>query len=48
MPIRPVVFHVPPGKVALARQAGIENVMQIAADDGGGKGLALYQVDLGR
>ena len=44
----PVVFHAPPGKIELARKAGIDNVTQIAADDGGGKGLALYQIDLGR
>ena len=44
----PVVFHAPPGKLALAREAGITNVTQLSADDGGGKGLALYQVDLSK
>lgn len=44
----PVVFHAPPGKIELARQAGIHNVTQVAADDGGGKGLALYQLDLSK
>jgi 2',3'-cyclic-nucleotide 2'-phosphodiesterase/3'-nucleotidase len=44
----PVVFHAPPGKTALAREAGIDNVTQVNADDGGGKGLALYQLDLSR
>ena len=44
----PVVFHAPPGKIALARQAGIDNVTQIAADDGRGRNLAVYQVDLSK
>jgi 2',3'-cyclic-nucleotide 2'-phosphodiesterase / 3'-nucleotidase len=44
----PVVFHAPPGKVEVARQAGIDNVSQIEADDGGGKGLALYQLELSK
>jgi 2',3'-cyclic-nucleotide 2'-phosphodiesterase/3'-nucleotidase len=44
----PVVFHSAPGKVALARAAGLENVTQVAADDGLGKGFALYAVDLSR
>jgi 2',3'-cyclic-nucleotide 2'-phosphodiesterase / 3'-nucleotidase len=41
-----VVFHAPAGKVALARAAGIDNVRELRADDGGGKGLAVYAVDL--
>jgi 2',3'-cyclic-nucleotide 2'-phosphodiesterase/3'-nucleotidase len=44
----PVVFHAPPGKIELARQAGINNVTQVSADDGAGKGLALYQLDLSK
>ncbi len=44
----PVVFHAPPDKIALARQAGIDNVTQVAADDGRGKSLAVYQVDLSK
>jgi len=44
----PVVFHSAPGKLELARAAGLENVSQLAADDGLGKGFALYQVDLAR
>jgi 2',3'-cyclic-nucleotide 2'-phosphodiesterase/3'-nucleotidase len=44
----PVVFHSAPGKVELARAAGLENVTQVAADDGLGKGFALYAVDLSR
>jgi 2',3'-cyclic-nucleotide 2'-phosphodiesterase/3'-nucleotidase len=42
----PVVFHAPPGLQALAREAGLVNVTQVRADDGQGKGLALYAVDL--
>jgi 2',3'-cyclic-nucleotide 2'-phosphodiesterase/3'-nucleotidase len=44
----PVVFHSAPAKLELARAAGLENVSQLAADDGQGKGFALYAVDLGR
>lgn len=44
----PVVFHSAPGRLALAHEAGITNVTQVAADDGGGKGLALYQIDLSK
>jgi 2',3'-cyclic-nucleotide 2'-phosphodiesterase/3'-nucleotidase len=42
----PVVFHAPPGKLALARAAGLENVSELRPDDGRGKGYALYAVDL--
>ena len=42
----PVVFHAPPGKLALARAAGLENVSELRPDDGQGKGYALYAVDL--
>lgn len=44
----PVVFHAAPGKEALAREAGLANVRQLRADDGGGKGFALYAIDLAR
>jgi len=44
----PVVFHSAPGKLELARAAGLENVTQLAADDGQGKGFALYAVDLAK
>jgi 2',3'-cyclic-nucleotide 2'-phosphodiesterase/3'-nucleotidase len=44
----PVVFHSAPGKLALARAAGLENVSELAADDGQGKGYALYAVDLAK
>ena len=42
----PVVFHSAPGKLALAREAGIDNVSELQADDG--KGFALYAVDLSK
>ena len=44
----PVVFHAPPNKVALARASGITNVTQVSADDGAGKGLAIYHLDLSK
>jgi 2',3'-cyclic-nucleotide 2'-phosphodiesterase/3'-nucleotidase len=44
----PVVFHAPPGKLALARAAGLDNVTELRADDGQGKGFALYAVDLSK
>ncbi|MFL6632370.1 MAG: bifunctional 2',3'-cyclic-nucleotide 2'-phosphodiesterase/3'-nucleotidase [Massilia sp.] len=44
----PVVFHAPPGKLELARAAGIDNVTALRADDGQGKGFALYAVDLSK
>jgi len=40
----PVVFHSAPGKAALA--AALAGVRQLRADDGAGKGLALYAIDL--
>jgi len=43
-----VVFHAPPGKVELARAAGLDNVSELRADDGQGKGFALYAVDLAK
>jgi 2',3'-cyclic-nucleotide 2'-phosphodiesterase/3'-nucleotidase len=42
----PVVFHAPPGKLDLARAAGLDNVSELRPDDGQGKGFALYAVDL--
>ncbi|WP_426196312.1 bifunctional 2',3'-cyclic-nucleotide 2'-phosphodiesterase/3'-nucleotidase [Massilia sp. DWR3-1-1] len=44
----PVVFHGAPGKLALAQAAGIANVTQLQADDGAGKGFALYGLDLAK
>jgi 2',3'-cyclic-nucleotide 2'-phosphodiesterase/3'-nucleotidase len=44
----PVVFHSAPGMIALAQEAGVSNVTQLRADDGLGKGYALYAVDLSK
>jgi 2',3'-cyclic-nucleotide 2'-phosphodiesterase/3'-nucleotidase len=44
----PVVFHAPPGKLELARAAGLQGVTELRADDGLGKGFALYAVDLSK
>jgi 2',3'-cyclic-nucleotide 2'-phosphodiesterase/3'-nucleotidase len=44
----PVVFSSSPGMVALAHEAGLHNVTQLAADDGRGKGTALYALDLSK
>ena len=42
----PVQFSSAPGLAALAATDGISGVMQLRADDGTGKGLAVYQIDL--
>jgi 2',3'-cyclic-nucleotide 2'-phosphodiesterase/3'-nucleotidase len=42
----PVVLRAPAGKLDLARAAGLDNVSELRADDGQGKGWALYAVDL--
>ena len=34
--------------IELAKAAGIDNVTQLKADDGAGKGFALYQIDLAK
>jgi 2',3'-cyclic-nucleotide 2'-phosphodiesterase/3'-nucleotidase len=44
----PVVFHSAPDMSALAQEAGVSNVTQLRADDGLGKGYALYAVDLSK
>ncbi|MEW6371615.1 MAG: bifunctional 2',3'-cyclic-nucleotide 2'-phosphodiesterase/3'-nucleotidase [Pseudomonadota bacterium] len=44
----PVVFRSAPGMLALAEEAGLANVSQLRADDGQGKGFALYAVDLSK
>ncbi|MEN3277093.1 MAG: 2,3-cyclic-nucleotide 2-phosphodiesterase / 3-nucleotidase [Massilia sp.] len=44
----PVVFHSAPGMLDLAQQAGLDNVSLVRADDGLGKGFALYAVDLSK
>ena len=43
-----VVFHAAPGMIGLAKEAGLAAVSQISADDGGGKGFALYAIDLSK
>jgi 2',3'-cyclic-nucleotide 2'-phosphodiesterase/3'-nucleotidase len=42
----PVTFTSAPGNAALAAADGIAGVTQVQADDGMGKGLAVYQIDL--
>lgn len=44
----PVVFSSAPGLAGLAHEAGLGNVSQLAADDGRGKGTALYAIDLSK
>ena len=44
----PVLFHTAPGVVQLAHGAGLTNVTMLKADDGAGKGFALYQIDLSK
>lgn len=41
-----VTFPSAQGKLALAQTAGINNVSVLLADDGSGKGLSTYQIDL--
>ena len=42
----PVVFHSAPGKLALARDAGLAGISVLKEDDGSGKGYSLYALDL--
>jgi len=42
----PVVFHSAPGMLPLAQEAGLSGVSLLKEDDGGGKGFALYAIDL--
>ncbi|MFL6709009.1 MAG: bifunctional 2',3'-cyclic-nucleotide 2'-phosphodiesterase/3'-nucleotidase [Massilia sp.] len=44
----PVVFHGSPGKLAVAQAAGVGNVAELKGEDGGGKGFALYGLDLSK
>ena len=44
----PVTFKSAPGKLALAQTAGIQNLSVLAADDGSGKALSIYQIDLAK
>lgn len=42
----PVLFSSAPGMLELAHEAGLHNISQVAPDDGRGKGMALYAIDL--
>lgn len=44
----PVVFHSAQGKLALAAAAGLNNISLVQADDGSGKNLSLYAIDLSK
>ncbi|WP_338846093.1 bifunctional 2',3'-cyclic-nucleotide 2'-phosphodiesterase/3'-nucleotidase [Massilia sp. W12] len=44
----PVVFRSAKDKLALAQKAGITNLSVLRADDGSGKNLAVYQIDLSK
>lgn len=44
----PVVFTSAAGKLTQAKAAGIDNVSVLREDDGSGKGLSVYAIDLGR
>jgi 2',3'-cyclic-nucleotide 2'-phosphodiesterase/3'-nucleotidase len=41
-----VVFHSAPDMLELAKEAGLDAVSELKTDDGGGKGFALYAIDL--
>lgn len=43
-----VTFTSAPGKLALATAAGLSGITQVVADDGSGKNLAVYAIDLSR
>ena len=44
----PVTFKSAPGKLPLARAAGLNNISEFKPDDGSGKGLAVYRIDLSK
>ncbi|KQP50110.1 bifunctional 2',3'-cyclic-nucleotide 2'-phosphodiesterase/3'-nucleotidase [Pseudorhodoferax sp. Leaf274] len=44
----PVVFSAAPNALPVAQAAGLANVSLVAADDGSGKGLSKYAIDLSR
>jgi 2',3'-cyclic-nucleotide 2'-phosphodiesterase/3'-nucleotidase len=41
-----VIFHSAPGKLALAKDAGLAGISVVKEDDGSGKGYSLYAIDL--
>jgi len=43
-----VLYHSAPGVIELAREAGLDYVSLMKTDDGGGKGFAVYAVDLSK
>ena len=43
-----VTFSSAPGKLALATAAGLNGITQVLADDGSGKSLAVYAIDLSK
>lgn len=44
----PVTFSSAQNKLALAQAAGLSNISVLQADDGSGKGLSLYKIDLSK
>ncbi|MEW6765149.1 MAG: bifunctional 2',3'-cyclic-nucleotide 2'-phosphodiesterase/3'-nucleotidase [Pseudomonadota bacterium] len=44
----PVVFHSGQNKLPLAQEAGLSNISVYQDDDGSGKGLSIYQIDLSK
>ncbi|WP_410209322.1 bifunctional 2',3'-cyclic-nucleotide 2'-phosphodiesterase/3'-nucleotidase [Aquirhabdus sp.] len=44
----PVTFSSAPNKLPLAQAAGLNNISVVASDDGSGKGLAVYGIDLSK
>lgn len=44
----PVVFHSSQNKLALAQEIGLTNISLYQDDDGSGKGLSIYRIDLSR
>ena len=44
----PIVFHSAVGMLSVASDAGLSNISLLQADDGTGKGLSVYQIDLSK
>ena len=43
-----VIFSSAQNRLADAQAAGLTNISVLRSDDGGGKGMAVYRIDLGR
>lgn len=43
-----VIFTSVPNKLTFAQSAGVTNIQQVKADDGSGKGLAVYSINLSK